>query len=441
MSWKRTVSGSSKADSVATALKADTLLTGHEAEAELVSSCARDRRAAVMSLEESHKPSSSEVPKTHDKEVSACDAEAPAVAGENGDDVSARSTCGTSVGHLDGVQGGRRADPAAYRCLVPQEALGLLAGIGGARLRELSLQTGAKVAISGESDTPESLSDRVLSIRGDSIQKEAACMRVVERLFEAQNVELGGHGIFVMLVPAACASAVANLEPPAVPPDGGGGADESLEAWDTEASAAEVDIDEAAIAGTDDQPVRIFGTLSQTAAAAVAIAKLVEAMFSTPPSPAVAALPVVSGRGRRLAGVASAAGVAPAVAAPPSVASLGTVRAGTGTRRRLPEDGTAPPRVWSSGTSAPCLAATPAVWGRSPASSSTSTGGSIATPAAAAPPARRRLGEATAPDGCTALAVPAALATWAAARGRMLRDLRATCGAEIQDFGKRVKSA
>ncbi|CAJ1359379.1 unnamed protein product [Effrenium voratum] len=86
------------------------------------------------------------------------------------------------------------------RCLVPAEATALIVGDDGAIAEQIAEESGAHVTVSDDGDTPSGLSDRIVSIIGSQDQRQAACRRILECLYGAQEVESGEQGIFVLLV-------------------------------------------------------------------------------------------------------------------------------------------------------------------------------------------------------------------------------------------------
>lgn len=150
-----------------------------------------------------------------------------------------------------------------YRCLVPTDAVGLLVGRGGANVRQISKQSGAEINLSGDGDTPPSLSDRIVTIHGDVAQKKAACRLIVHKLYKTQEVHDGGEGIFVVVVPSSSGALISAKLPCAI-------------------GTAEVVVEDEVIGGTDDLPVRIMGSLEATVEAAACITALLQDLVDHP---------------------------------------------------------------------------------------------------------------------------------------------------------------
>lgn len=136
-------------------------------------------------------------------------------------------------------------------CLAPSDVIGIVIGRGGATIKQISRDSGAAIDVSGDGDTPEALSDRVITIRGDGRQQGAACREVVRILHRSQEVPQGGRGIFVMVIPSSSVSFVVGSE----------GATISALAQE---SGCDVTISRSSIVDTQLVPVSIVGTLDQT---------------------------------------------------------------------------------------------------------------------------------------------------------------------------------
>mmetsp|Transcript_123873 Transcript_123873/g.246516 ORF Transcript_123873/g.246516 Transcript_123873/m.246516 type:complete len:755 (-) Transcript_123873:312-2576(-) len=161
---------------------------------------------------------------------------------------------------------GAQSTATACRCLAPIGAIGLIIGKRGARLRQILKETGAVVTVSSDEDTPVSLSDRIVFISGNATQRDAACMHVIEKLFQAQAVMPGGQGMLIMLVPSCFVGSIM------------GSADSALATLCADSGAC-IELEEECIIETQDQPVRIVGTLEQCGAAASSIAALVQELL------------------------------------------------------------------------------------------------------------------------------------------------------------------
>jgi len=154
----------------------------------------------------------------------------------------------------------------ACRCLAPIGAIGLIIGKRGARLRQILKGTGAVVTVSNDEDTPASLSDRIVFISGNAAQRDAACMQIIEKLFQAQAVVRGGQGMLIMLVPSCFIDSIM------------GSADGAFASLSAD-SGAYIELEQECINETQDQPVRIVGTLEQCGAAASIVATLVQELL------------------------------------------------------------------------------------------------------------------------------------------------------------------
>lgn len=146
-----------------------------------------------------------------------------------------------------------------YCCLVPVEAVGLIVGRGGATVRQIQQDTGAAIDISTEEDTPPSLGDRVVALRGDASAKEEACKEILQRVFQTQGVEDCEAGIFVLIIPASSTGFI-------IGPKG------TTVTSIMESSGADINISRTCIDGTDLQPISISGDLRQVLSAAVQVA-------------------------------------------------------------------------------------------------------------------------------------------------------------------------
>jgi hypothetical protein len=162
------------------------------------------------------------------------------------------------------------AAPVPYRCLVPHDAIGLLIGRGGSSVRQISKDSGAEINVSGDGDTPPSLSDRIVTLCGGREQKEAACRQVVQKLYQFQAVADDEPGIFVMLLPSMSAEFVIGTK------------GEKLRAL-IEESGADVVVEDDDISGTEERPVSFRGTLEQTAAAAARLGVLLQDFVDSAP--------------------------------------------------------------------------------------------------------------------------------------------------------------
>merc|ERR1719450_864722 len=114
--------------------------------------------------------------------------------------------------------------------------------------------TGAVVDISGEGETPETLSDKICTVSGSVEQKEAACRRIVDRLRDLQEVADQEPGVFVIIVPSCAAPVVVGQK--------GSQIKEVIEL-----SGAEISVGKENIIGMLDQPIGITGTGGQVVSA------------------------------------------------------------------------------------------------------------------------------------------------------------------------------
>eukprot|EP00439_Symbiodinium_sp_Y106_P046444 s5139_g5.t3 len=138
--------------------------------------------------------------------------------------------------------------PVPWRALLPADAVPTFSGQDG--LREICDATGAGCELSGEGDTPSSLSDKILTISGNVEQKEAACRRIVDKLRVLQEEP----GVFVIIVPSTAAPAVIGSK--------GAQIKEVIEL-----SGAEVSVAKESIIGMNDQPIGVTGTGGQVVSA------------------------------------------------------------------------------------------------------------------------------------------------------------------------------
>jgi len=56
--------------------------------------------------------------------------------------------------------------PVPWRALLPVDALEVLTGKNGSVLKEICDASGASVEVSGDGETPETLSDKIVTISG-----------------------------------------------------------------------------------------------------------------------------------------------------------------------------------------------------------------------------------------------------------------------------------
>lgn len=155
------------------------------------------------------------------------------------------------------------APPPPCCCLVPVEAAGVVVGRGGSTVDHIAQHSGAQVAVSGEDDTPPALSDRIVTIRGDAEQKQAACVDIVRIVHQSQDVGDEERGVFIMLAPASSTGYIVGPK---------GSTITSL----IQVSGAEVSISRNSIEGTDLHPISIAGTLAQTVAATARLDALLQ---------------------------------------------------------------------------------------------------------------------------------------------------------------------
>eukprot|EP00971_Amphidinium_carterae_P028401 559307-Amphidinium_carterae.1 len=143
--------------------------------------------------------------------------------------------------------------PVPWRVLVPIDAVDVLQNhVYG--LKEISVETGALLHLSGEAETPATLQDKIVTLSGTVEQKEAACRRTVDKLRDFQDVSVEEPGVVVMLVPSR-----------AVPMVIGQKGSQIKEVIDL--SGAEVSVCKESIAGMQDQAIGITGTAGQAVSA------------------------------------------------------------------------------------------------------------------------------------------------------------------------------
>ncbi|CAE7647011.1 unnamed protein product [Symbiodinium sp. CCMP2592] len=145
-------------------------------------------------------------------------------------------------------------EPVPLRCLVPAEIVKLFAGEDGVAAGRIAVASGADISVSDDDTTPASLTDRIVTIHGGQQVQQAACRLIVERFYEEQKATSDEDlGVFILLVPAEHAISMSE--------------DGTLNKV-MKLSGAELSVQDASIAGTEDRPVRIVGTLEATVAAA-----------------------------------------------------------------------------------------------------------------------------------------------------------------------------
>jgi len=144
--------------------------------------------------------------------------------------------------------------PVPWRALLPVDALPNFTLNNGLGLKEICEETGASIEISGEGDTPSTLSDKIATISGAIEQKEAACRRVVDKLRNVQDVADQEPGVFVIIVPTLAAPMVVGQR--------GSQIKEVIEL-----SGAEISVGKENILGMVDQPIGITGTGGQVVSA------------------------------------------------------------------------------------------------------------------------------------------------------------------------------
>ncbi|CAK0825250.1 unnamed protein product [Prorocentrum cordatum] len=151
--------------------------------------------------------------------------------------------------------------PVPWRSLLPADAVPAVAGSGGATLREICAATNAGIEISGEGETPATLSDKICTFTGSVEQKEAACRRVVDRLRDVQQVADQEPGVFVIIVPASAAPMVVGQK--------GSQIKEVIELSGAEISVGKenIQLPRWRIIGMNDQPIGVTGTGGQVVSA------------------------------------------------------------------------------------------------------------------------------------------------------------------------------
>eukprot|EP00929_Paragymnodinium_shiwhaense_P100718 TRINITY_DN63244_c0_g1_i1.p1 TRINITY_DN63244_c0_g1~~TRINITY_DN63244_c0_g1_i1.p1 ORF type:complete len:867 (+),score=191.12 TRINITY_DN63244_c0_g1_i1:146-2746(+) len=157
------------------------------------------------------------------------------------------------------------------RCLAPLDAARLLTGPAGATLQQIAAESGADIRMSDETDTPASLSDRVVSVHGDVAQQQIACRHIISRLHASQEVRIGQRGVFVMLVPSWASSSV-DAHAKAV--------SSTAQARGHGAATADIEVEPDVISDTEEQPVRIMGTLDESVEATTRINSLLQLLVS-----------------------------------------------------------------------------------------------------------------------------------------------------------------
>eukprot|EP00929_Paragymnodinium_shiwhaense_P016305 TRINITY_DN12457_c0_g2_i1.p1 TRINITY_DN12457_c0_g2~~TRINITY_DN12457_c0_g2_i1.p1 ORF type:complete len:717 (+),score=195.28 TRINITY_DN12457_c0_g2_i1:110-2260(+) len=144
--------------------------------------------------------------------------------------------------------------PVPWRALLPLDAVPAVCGNANTLIKEIVDRTGACVDISGEGETPATLSDKICTVSGAVEQKEAACRRIVDVLRGVQEVADQEPGVFVVIVPASSVPAVIGTK--------GSQIKEIIEL-----SGAEISVGKEPIQGMSDQPIGITGTGGQVVSA------------------------------------------------------------------------------------------------------------------------------------------------------------------------------
>jgi len=134
--------------------------------------------------------------------------------------------------------------------------------------KRISKDSGADVDIIGDSETPQTLIDRIITIQGGPDHKEAACTEVVRITHDCQDVRENEEGIFVLVVPVSATSFIVGLNGTTI-------------SGLIEATGTDVSISRHTIQGTRLQPISISGTLVATVAAAGRINALLQQLADT----------------------------------------------------------------------------------------------------------------------------------------------------------------
>lgn len=130
-------------------------------------------------------------------------------------------------------------------------------------VQQICKDSGAEICISGDDDTPPSLSDRIVTIWGTVAEKDAACKEVMRITHRSQDLPQDEDGIFVLVVPDSSVPIIA------------GPAGATLDSL-CKASGADVSISPKTIFGTNLQPISIAGDLGQTCSAAARICAILQ---------------------------------------------------------------------------------------------------------------------------------------------------------------------
>eukprot|EP00929_Paragymnodinium_shiwhaense_P016304 TRINITY_DN12457_c0_g1_i1.p1 TRINITY_DN12457_c0_g1~~TRINITY_DN12457_c0_g1_i1.p1 ORF type:complete len:664 (+),score=137.20 TRINITY_DN12457_c0_g1_i1:90-2081(+) len=144
--------------------------------------------------------------------------------------------------------------PVPWRALLPLDAVAEVCGPNNATLRDICSSSGAGIDVSGEGETPATLSDKICTLSGLVEQKETACRRIVDCLRRIQEVADQEPGVFVVIVPSSAAPAVIGTK--------GSQIKEIIEL-----SGAEISVGKENIIGMNDQPIGITGTGGQVVSA------------------------------------------------------------------------------------------------------------------------------------------------------------------------------
>eukprot|EP00916_Digyalum_oweni_P011159 GHVL01018532.1.p1 GENE.GHVL01018532.1~~GHVL01018532.1.p1 ORF type:complete len:552 (+),score=96.78 GHVL01018532.1:28-1683(+) len=91
----------------------------------------------------------------------------------------------------------------AWRFLIPRETAVLVFQQQTQNINTLKQSLGVEILVSGPSDPPRSITDRVLTLKGNSNSKRAALVELLSRMRQSQNLTPDAIGPLLILIPAS----------------------------------------------------------------------------------------------------------------------------------------------------------------------------------------------------------------------------------------------
>eukprot|EP00438_Fugacium_kawagutii_P031485 Skav235039 [mRNA] locus=scaffold287:181265:182842:+ [translate_table: standard] len=155
--------------------------------------------------------------------------------------------------------------PVPWRCLLPQEAVDFVTYNDHEILTDLSNRTGAMIDVSGQHNTPQRLSDRIITISGQAEQKEGACLGIVEKLRKLQDLLDSEIGFFVIIVPATAIPVIVGIKGATI-------------AEVLAGTGVEISIGKENVMSMPDTPIGLEGTAVQVTTAVANIHKVIQDM-------------------------------------------------------------------------------------------------------------------------------------------------------------------